>query len=65
MVLAQTQKYRSVEQDGKPEISLCTHGQLIYDKGGKYIQWRKETASSVSGAGKLDSHMLKNEIRTL
>ena len=39
IVLAQKQKYRSMEQDRKPEISPCNYGQLAYGKGGKCIQW--------------------------
>ena len=42
MVLAQRQKHRSVEQNRKPRINPCTYGRLIFDKGGKNIQWRKE-----------------------
>ena len=43
MVLAQKQKYRSMEQYRNPEIKPHTYGQLIYNKGGKNIQWRKDS----------------------
>ena len=42
MVLAQKQKYRTMEQDRKVRINPCTHGDLIFDKGGKNIQWVKD-----------------------
>ena len=46
MVLAQNQKFRSMDQDSKPrDMVQCTYGHLIYEKGGKNIsmQWRKDS----------------------
>ena len=43
MVVAYKQKYRSMEQDRKPEINPCAYGHLIFDKGGKNIQWTKDS----------------------
>ena len=42
MVLEQKKKYRSMEQDRKPRDKPMHYGHLIYDKGGKTIQWRKD-----------------------
>ena len=42
MVLAQKQKYRSVELD-RNHRNKPTYGQLLYNKGGKNTQWREDS----------------------
>ena len=43
MVLAHTQKkYMPMEQDS-PQINPCTYGYILFDKGGKNIQWGKDS----------------------
>ena len=44
-----------MEQDRKPEINPHTYGYLIFDKGGKHIQWKKSLPQVV--LGKLANYM--------
>ena len=43
MVLAQKQKHRSMEINRESRENSHTYGYLIIDKGGKYIQWRRQS----------------------
>ena len=41
VVLAEKQKYRSMEEDTKPRNKLTDHWSINYDKRSKNIQWRR------------------------
>ena len=41
-----------------PEVNPHTHEHLIFDKGGKNIQWRKDNLFT-SGAGKTGQPLIK------
>ena len=46
MVLAQKQTQRSMEQNREPRSGPQMYDQLIFNKAGKDIQWKKDTLFS-------------------
>ena len=43
IALTQKQTHKSMEQNREPKNKSVHYGQFIYNKGGKNIQWRKDS----------------------
>ena len=59
-------KNRHIDQRNKiknPEMGSQLYGQLIFNKAGKNIQWKKRQSLQQLVLRKLDSHMQKSENR--
>ena len=54
-----------MEQDREPRYKPTHLWAPYFDKRGKNIQWGKDSLFNKWCWGKVDSYMLKNEIRTL
>ena len=51
MVLAYVTEVDQWNRIEDPEMNPHTYGHLIFDKGAKTTQWKKNTAFSTNGAG--------------
>ena len=50
--MAQKQTHRSMERTENPEMDPQLYGQLIFNKAGKTIHWKKDSVF-INGAGKV------------
>ena len=61
VVLAQTRHIDEWNRTENPEMGPQFYGQLIFNKAGKTIHWKKDSLFNKWCWEKLDSHMQKNE----
>ena len=73
VVLTQKQTFRSMEQNREPRKNPDTHGQLIFDEGGKNTKWEKdsifsnwcwENLTAACKSMKLELSIHKNKLKT-